>query len=137
MTREISCKVEPYSNVDCEASLAATGEPTVVKKDPLWGVCDLLAIRSHIGVLEIFWLLAPALDVLCRRFIVILASFGGSRRSRSFTAARPWPAPEHQAAPAGTCSAGVVGTDVLGVHASECDEFPRGSVCPVGRGGGG
>lgn len=38
--------------------------------------------------LLIFWLLAPALDVLCRRFIVILASFGGSRRSRSFTAAR-------------------------------------------------
>lgn len=38
--------------------------------------------------LLIFWLLASVLDVLCRRFIVILASFGGSRLSRSFTAAR-------------------------------------------------
>lgn len=35
MTREISCKVEPYSNVNREALLAATGEPTVVKKG--WG----------------------------------------------------------------------------------------------------
>lgn len=132
MTREISCKVEPYSNIDYEASLAATGEPTVVKKDPGGGVVICVSHQNpyrrpgdpatQAGLL-IFWLLAPLPALYCDSLLQLY--------SRS-APARPWPAPEHQAAPASTCSAGVVGTDVLGAHACVCDEFPRGSECLVG-----